>query len=242
MTQTLKKSTLENKTIYINEIFSKIALYYDLLNNLMTFGLHKKWKDKAIKLALEENPSPQSALDICCGTADLAILISNKSSTTKILAVDNCKPMLDIAKSKLSERKNNNIKLLEYDCENLDFTDLSFDLISIGFGLRNLTNKEKCIKDVHKLLNKNGVFVCIDLGYPSNPLWQKIYFYYFYKIVPRLGQLFAKNKEAYTYLPESLKTWYKQDELKDLILKTGFSRCYYKIFFGGVVASHIAVK
>ena len=208
----------------------------------MTFGLHHKWKEETIDLALKEINNPKSALDLCSGTADLAMILNSKLPKIKITCVDNCANMFDIAKVKIENLKIKNIDLLLADCENLPFYSWSFDLITMGFGLRNLVNKEKCLSDIFEFLKPDGVFVCIDLGYPINFFWQKLYFLYFHNIIPKAGEFFAKNKEAYTYLPESLKTWYKQEELKELILKTGFKKCYFKNLLGGAVAIHVAVK
>lgn len=242
MIKMLKKSMLDDKALYVNEMFTKIAKKYDLLNNLMTFGLHSKWKEKAVDLALEEIDNPKSALDLCSGTGDLAIILNNKIPEIKITAIDNCASMIDIAKAKIENLKIKNIDTLLADCENLPFYSWSFDIVTMGFGLRNLINKEKCLSNIFGLLKPGGVFACIDLGYPTNQLWQNLYFFYFCNIVPKLGESFAKNKDAYTYLPESLKTWYKQEELKEIILKTGFKKCYFKNLLGGAVAIHIAVK
>ena len=238
------KATLPNKAIYVNELFSKIAKKYDLLNSLMTFGFNYKWKEEAIKLALSEINNPTAALDICCGTCDLGIILSKTSSSINITCTDNCSKMLEIGRIKIEKLKLKNITLSLLDSEDLlsYFPKCSFDIVSIGFGLRNLVNKEKCIEDIYKLLHKNGVFVCIDLGHPTNYFWQKIFFYYFFKIVPTLGAIFAKNKEAYTYLPHSLVSWYTQEKLKNILLSKGFKKCYFKNILGGVVAIHIAIK
>ena len=236
MIQTAEKSK------YVNQMFAEIAQRYDLLNNLMTFGLHNKWKEETIDLALKEVSSPEFALDLCSGTGDLAIILSNKQPKIKISGVDNCSEMLDIAKSKSENLKIKNIEFLLADSENLPFYSWSFDIITMGFGLRNLVNKENCLKNIFGLLKPGGVFACIDLAHPSNHMWERLYLFYFYNLIPKFGELFAKNKDAYTYLPQSLKTWYKQGELKDLILKTGFKKCYFKNLLGGAVAIHVAVK
>lgn len=242
MTETTKKSTSNDKALYINNMFAEIAKKYDLLNNLMTFGLHSKWKEKAVDLVLKEIDSPKLALDLCSGTGDLAVILNSKIPGIKITCVDNCPEMFEIAKNKTKNLKIKNIDFLEADCENLSFYSWSFDIVTVGFGLRNLVNKEKCLKNVFDFLKPGGVFACVDLAYPVNSLWQRLYFFYFYNFVPKLGELFAKNKEAYTYLPVSLQTWYKQEELKKLILHTGFKKCYFKNLLGGAVAIHVAVK
>lgn len=243
MSQTIKKATTSNeKSLYVNRMFAEIAKKYDLLNNLMTFGLHSKWKEEAIDLILKEINCPKLALDLCSGTGDLAVILNSKIPQIKITCVDNCPEMSEIAKNKIKNLKIKNIDFLEADCENLPFYSWSFDIVTIGFGLRNLANKEKCLKNVFDFLKPGGVFACVDLAYPINPLWQRLYFFYFYNFVPKLGELFAKNKEAYTYLPVSLQSWYKQEELKNLILQTGFKKCYFKNLLGGAVAIHVAVK
>ena len=249
MIETQIKSTSKDKKIYVNELFGKIARKYDLLNNLMTFGNHLRWKEYAIKSALKEINSPNEALDLCSGTADLAIILNKYCPNTKITCIDNCREMLSIASTRINKlnTKNTNTKKITLDL--MDIENIagqnqpsSFDLITIGFGLRNITNKEKCIQDSFKLLRKNGVFVCIDLGHPINPIWSKIYSFYFFNLIPRLGEIFARDKEAYLYLTKSLLTWYKQEELKDLFIKYGFRKSYYKNILGGAVAIHIGIK
>ena len=242
MTELLTKSTITNKKMYVNEIFAKIANKYDLLNNLMTFGLHLKWKTELVKLAIKENNLACEVLDLCTGTCDIPIIFNNLKPDIKITCIDNCKPMLEAGKKKIENKGPNNIEIILLDTEALQYKSHSFDIITIGFGLRNLIDKNKCINSAYEMLRNNGALAILDLGYPKNIFWQKLFFFYFFKVVPILGQTFAKNKEAYSYLPNSLLSWYKQEELKDLILKTGFKKCYYKNILGGVVAIHVAVK
>lgn len=234
------KST--NKATYVNNMFSKIAEKYDLLNNLMTFGMHKTWKKDAIKLALNELSALDSALDLCTGTGDLALIINKLSPKTKIIASDYCTNMLNVLNKKIKKLKIKHIETKIEDAENLSYKTPAFDLITVGFGLRNIADREKCIENIYAALKPKGVFICIDLGHPVNYIWRKVFFSYFYNLVPKIGELFAKDKEAYTYLPESLKTWYDQETLKKLLLKKGFSRCSFKNIAGGAVAIHIAVK
>ncbi len=242
MTNTTIKSVESNKGEFVNKMFANIATKYDLLNNLMTLGMHCKWKESLIKYALTENNCPKIALDLCSGTGDLAILLHKYSPKTKIICIDNCIEMLNIASEKLKNKNISNIEVLNAGCENLNYSDSSIYLITIGFGLRNLQNKEQCIKTSYKSLKENGVFACLDISSPENKLWSKLYKSYFFKVIPQLGALFAKDKEAYTYLPESLLSWYKQSELLDILKKTGFKKSYYKNILGGVAAIHIGIK
>ena len=236
---TTKIKSTEND---IHKMFVKIATKYDLLNNLMTISLHKKWKKEMIRLALKEIPNPKNAIDLCSGTGDLAIIINELYQNTNILCIDNCNEMLKIAKDKTQKLNLKNVNFLLSNVEDLSHNEFKSDLITIGFGLRNVINKEKCIENIYKILNNNGVFACIDLGHPTNLIWKKIFFYYFFNIVPKLGQIFAKDKDAYSYLPNSLLTYYNQEELKQILLKKGFRKCYYKNILGGIIAIHIAVK
>ncbi len=242
MIQASAKSIETNKTVYINELFAKIAKKYDLLNNLMTFGLHNKWKEKTIKLALKEINTPAFALDLCTGTGDLAIILNKFSPETKIICSDNCNEMLEITKQKIKNLNLTNLSLESLDSENLPYPASVFDLITIGFGLRNLVNKEKCIYNIYKILKSPGVFACLDIAHPINHLWKKVYYFYFFNIIPLLGKYFAKNKEAYTYLPTSLLSWYKQEELQHLFINSGFKKAYFKNILGGAIAIHIAIK
>src|SRR3989338_3417371 len=236
MTETATKSIASNKSEYINQIFAQIAKHYDLLNNLMTMRFHLKWKKDAIDMAIKENKHIFKALDLCTGTGDLALFIHKKVKNAQIICIDNCHQMIDITKKRLDNINSPTFELIKADCENLRFNNSSFDLITIGFGLRNLINREKCLTDSYDFLAPEGVFACIDLGHPVNPLWKSIYGFYFYKIIPLLGFVFARNKEAYTYLADSLSGWYKQDELKEILIKIGFKKVYYKNILGGAVA------
>lgn len=237
-TNTISKNIEKSKLV--NNLFNRIAYKYDLLNRLMTFGQHKKWKEYAIKLALKELKHLQSVLDICTGTGDLLLLINKHCKNCKITGIDNSESMLDIAKRKTIEFSNISVRLEDF--EGTESINERYDLITISFGLRNLTKQESSINKIYKTLNQNGVFVCIDLGYPKNILWRNIFFFYFFNIVPILGQIFAGDREAYSYLPNSLHSWYKQEDLKELLLKTGFKKCFYKNIFGGVITIHIGVK
>jgi len=230
----------QNKEVYVNNMFTDIANKYDLLNNLMTFGLHKIWKKNVIKLAISENNTLNNVIDLCCGTGDLALITSKLLPNAKIVCVDNCQTMLDIANNKF--KNLNNITTLKSNIDEINWDPLSIDLITIGFGLRNLSNRENCITMAYRILKQNGVFACIDLGHPSNKLWKSIYYIFFFKIVPLLGEIFAKNKEAYSYLSSSLLSWYTQEELSTLLLKYGFKKAYYKNIMGGAIAIHIAIK
>lgn len=243
MLETKVKNEVENnKQDYVHKMFSGIAKQYDLLNNLMTLGMHNSWKKKAIKLSLNEIEAPHTALDLCSGTGDLGLMIKQLSPNTKVLCVDNCKNMLSIAQDKINKLNLNNISTEISNVENLQFDNNSYNMVSIGYGLRNLVEKEKCLSEIYRILSPGGVFMCIDLGHPTNNFWGLIFNTLFFNVIPFLGKIFAKNEEAYTYLPLSLKSWYTQSELKDLILKTGFKKCFYKNVFGGATAIHIAVK
>ena len=237
----IKSIEQKDKANQINIMFGKIAPKYDLLNNLMTFGQHYSWKKSVIKLALKE-VNPKKIIDLCSGTGDIAIIIKDFCPSSEITCIDNCKEMLDIAQDRFKRKNLKDINCTLSDLNELNLKEDNIDLITIGFGLRNLQNREYCLQSIYNHLENGGVFACIDLGHPSNTFWKQIFFLYFYGIIPKLGEIFAKNKDAYTYLPESLSAWYTQEELKGLLIKTGFKKCYFKNILGGAIAIHIAVK
>lgn len=246
MNKIINKIKDKNQNSEIVEMFSAISEKYDLLNNLMTFGMHKTWKEKSINLALKYlNNCPNNCnnvLDFCCGTGDLTILLKKLKPQANIICSDLSKNMLELANSKFTKNRFNGIKIICENAEEIDHGKGIFDLAMVGFGLRNVNNKEKCLDAIYDSLRAGGVFMCIDLGHPINPIWNKIYSLLFNSITPILGMVFAKNKAAYTYLPESLNTWYKQDELRQLLLNKGFKECNVTNFLGGVVSTHIAIK
>ena len=237
----------ENKVSYIQNLFSNIAGSYDLLNDLMTFFLHKKWKRKCIESAspnIEYN-NKVKVLDLCTGTGDMAFMWSENPKVIKAIGLDSCVPMLDVAEQKLN-KENPDLKeklyFMEGDALALPFQENYFDAITVGFGLRNVSNLDKSIEEIYRVLKPGGFIASLDLGHPESKSFYNFYKNVFLKLVPVLGAIFAGNQSAYDYLVNSLDYWPTQKELSQKFWDAGFSRSHYKNLMFGTIAIVIAQK
>lgn len=228
----------KEKSVIVKRLFNDIAPVYDLLNNIISFGLHKKWKKVAVnQLKLK---SGDRVLDLCCGSGDITLLMLDKKlSEMDFYAVDFSEKMINIAQKRLPQ--NSNVTLLESDAMNLPFDEAYFDHIIISFGLRNLENIPMAMLEMSRVLKKGGNIVNIDFGKPSNPVIKMIYNIYFGSIVPMFGKFFNKEAE-YTYLPDSIKTFPSPCELTELFKENGFSISTNINLFMGFVAVQNSYK
>ncbi len=231
---------MADKANYIRDLFGRIAKRYDLLNDLMTLSLHRNWKEQTIKSC----PINKGAivLDLCTGTGDMAFMWAAKPEVLAVVALDSSPAMLAEARRRqtlLAKRKPkiaSKIKFIEGDALLTPFEPNSFDATTIGFGLRNVANLEQAIKELLRI-NKAGAHVAsLDLGHPKTGVVSGLYRNIFLKFIPSLGAGFARDKDAYQYLVDSLKTWPNQKALTDLFWKHGFSGAYYKDLMLGTIA------
>lgn len=210
----------------IKEMFDEIAKNYDLLNTILSFGLHKIWKKQILNLI--DKKENINILDIASGTGDIAILLKSKfAEKAEITGLDFSKKMIEIAQEKAS-KKNLVIEFIEGDARNLPFPDKFFDYITIAFGIRNVPEIDKCLDELARVLKNNGKLVILEFGKPSKP------FYYFYKIynniiIPLMGLIVSKNIKAYEYLAESSINYPSGKDFFDILSKTGkFTPIKYK--------------
>lgn len=234
---------MSDKEQYIKDLFSRIAGKYDLINDLMTFSMHRAWKKKMIKLC---EIAPQAkVLDLCTGTGDIAYMWAYDSRVKKVVGLDSCKPMLlEAATKKLKEpyQIQNKIEFIEGDALEIPFNDNEFDAVTVGFGLRNVQNLDQALKEIKRVLKPGGYMASLDLGHPPVPLINSLYQKLFLKFVPILGASCAKDKAAYNYLVESLKTWPTQKALCERLWKMKFSRAFFKNIMLGAIAIVVAQK
>jgi len=234
------KSVSSGKKEQVASMFNNIAHRYDFLNQLFSLGIHKKWRRKSIELIRKYNP--KTILDVATGTADFAIE-ALKLNPDKIVGVDISEGMLDEAKKKIKEQKlENKIELKTADSENLPFTDNSFDAITVGFGVRNFENLEKGLKEMYRVLSKNGVVVILEFSKPRVFPVKQLYNFYFNRIMPLIGRLFSKDNSAYTYLPESVKAFPCGKDFLNIMDKVGFlQKTIYPLNFG-IASIYLARK
>ena len=206
-------------------MFNSIAHRYDLLNQILSIGIHVRWRKKAIRLLKKEKPL--LILDIATGTGDFAIEAMSLAPE-KVIGVDISEGMLAIGKEKIKSKKlENKIELMYGDSEKLPFKNDTFDAITVGFGVRNFENLENGLFDMHRVLKTNGTAIILEFSKPIK-LIRGVYNFYFQKICPFIGRFFSKDVSAYTYLPSSVKAFpYGSDFLK-IMQKSGFinTKCF----------------
>ena len=229
------------KTQRVREVFESVAENYDLMNDLMSFGLHRLWKKFVLHIAAVR--PKQSVLDLAGGTGDLAQAFSQLiEEQGKVILCDINASMLKKGREKmLDQGRLQNIIYVQANAEQLPFADNSFDCITMAFGLRNVTYKDKCLASVYSKLKPGGKFIVLEFSKPA--AWMRpVYDAYSFSILPRLGKLVAKDEQSYRYLAESIRMHPDQNKLAKLFTQAGFDRCRYINMTGGIVAAHVGYK
>lgn len=204
----------------INSMFDSISNEYDFLNNIITFGGHSKWKNDIIKIARKYNP--KTILDIATGTADIAIKFT-RIENTKITGIDISVNMLDVGREKIIKKNLiNRVILRRGDAENLKFDNNSFDIVSIGYGVRNFENLDKSLKESYRVLSPTGTLIILETSIPSNPLFKIIFDIYTTIFVRLISNIFSKNPSAYFYLEKSAKKFPSGDDFGKILIDAGF--------------------
>jgi demethylmenaquinone methyltransferase/2-methoxy-6-polyprenyl-1,4-benzoquinol methylase len=194
----------EQRAAKVNDLFARIARRYDFINDLQSFGLHRLWKRRVAKLAQIKNGD--RALDLCCGTGDISFALAQRGAETT--GLDFSPQMLEVAESR--QQKNSqftihNLKFLQGDAQQLPFPENSFDIVTVGYGLRNLTSWERGLDEMFRVAKPGARLIVLDFGKPANALWRAVYFAHLKMSVPLIGLLFCGNASAYAYILESLK-------------------------------------
>lgn len=224
-----KESDLGKKE-QVTQMFDNVSSNYDFLNRLLTFGIDVSWRKKVVKMVSDQNA--KKILDIATGTGDLAIMLAETDSE-KVIGLDISKGMLDVGKKKVKQLNlEDKIEMVLGDSEHLSFADNTFDAITVGFGVRNFENLEKGLSEILRVLKPKGTFVVLETSQPTKfPVKQGFTFYSKY-IIPTVGKIFSKDKNAYKYLPESAAAFPYGEKFNNILLKTGFntSKVYPQTF------------
>ncbi|MBY0549231.1 MAG: bifunctional demethylmenaquinone methyltransferase/2-methoxy-6-polyprenyl-1,4-benzoquinol methylase UbiE [Candidatus Obscuribacterales bacterium] len=239
-----KLPTTEEKAAYVQNQFDRIARKYDLANDVISMGMHRLWKDRAIKELLTSQSGKY--LDVCCGTGDLALTIASRSSFSgEIVGIDFSAEMLAVAKGRESSIRQNEqnprlapMNWIQGDALQLPFPDNSFDGAIVSFGLRNLTNYQSGIDEMARVVKPGGRVVNLDLGQPTMPVFTPFYLFYFHNIVPIIGEIIQGDRAAYTYLPESRKNYPAPPRLTEMFTNAGLSDVRWIPLACGSVALH----
>ena len=232
------KSTIQDKNKLVNSVFSNVHKKYDLMNDIMSLGIHRLWKEKFINWM---NPQPNTKLiDVASGTGDIAKLFFKKTDeTTKITCVEPNKKMLEQGKIKL--KNYSTIYWINSSAEKIPVKDDTFDYYSISYGIRNVTKINDALKEALRVLKPGGRFMCLEFSKIDNELIDFFYKQYA-KTIPLIGKLVVGSEKPYEYLVNSIKKFYNQEQLAELIKNNGFSNVEFRNVSGGVSAIHSGWK
>lgn len=231
----------QSKEERVHGVFEKIYQNYDQMNSVISFQRHKAWRKETMK---RMNVKPgQTALDVCCGTADWSIALSEavgpKGSVT---GLDFSQNMLKIGQQKIKDLDLQNVNLIHGNAMKLPFEDNSFDFVTIGFGLRNVPDYMQVLEEMNRVLKPGGKAVCLETSQPTLPIFKHFFTIYFRYIMPMFGKIFAKSYKEYSWLQESARDFPGMVELAKMFQTAGFKQVEVKAFTGGVAAMHIGVK
>jgi demethylmenaquinone methyltransferase/2-methoxy-6-polyprenyl-1,4-benzoquinol methylase len=231
---------MPDKTQRVRSYFDTIAARYDVMNTILSFGLHHVWKRSTLRAAaLTGN---MRVLDVCGGTGDLAALAARRlNGTGTVTLYDFSLEMIRAGRNR-SDAREGSVNHVCGDARFLALKDNSFDVIMIGFGLRNLSDMDAGLREFQRVLKPGGRLVCLEFSQPTGPLLRRAYDLYSYRVIPLLGRLITGSREAYTYLPDSIRAFPSPEVLQRMFEQAGFQDVSYRLLTGGIAAIHTGRK
>jgi demethylmenaquinone methyltransferase / 2-methoxy-6-polyprenyl-1,4-benzoquinol methylase len=226
----------EQRATKVRALFSRVADKYDLLNDLQSFGFHRRWKQRVVQMA---NPKPGTrALDVCCGTGDIAFALAEKGA--EVVGLDFTEGMLARAEQRRAglpaDRDKNAVRFMQGDAERLPFPDNSFDIVTMGYGLRNLKSWETGLREMFRVARPGGRVVALEFGKPEQCLWRAIYLGYLKLFVPILGKAACGDAQAYAYILESLREYPGQNAIAEKMRECGMKNVQILNLVGGAMS------
>ena len=235
-----EESNLEKKQ-QVAKMFDSIAFRYDFLNRFLSAGIDVTWRKKA--LAQLKDIQPSILLDVATGTADVAIMANEMLHPKKIIGIDISDGMLEIGRKKVEEHALQNIiELYNGDSEKINYPDASFDAVTVAFGVRNFQNLEKGLREMYRVLKPGGKLVVLEFSKPKQKVFKYLYNFYMRIVAPKAGNMFAKNKDAYTYLNNSVKVFPEREQFTKVLSETGYNKIYYKALTMGICCVYCGSK
>ena len=231
----------KDKANLVGDVFDSVAQNYDLMNDLMSFGIHRLWK----KIAVETSGLREDfiVLDLAGGTGDMVKLMRSKiSNKGSIILSDINWSMLKEGRNRLIDEGVEDVQIAQIDAQYLPFKDNTFDLITIAFGLRNVTDKKAALESILSSLKPGGKLMILEFSRPTNEFFRELYDIFSFEVIPKIGEFVAQSEDSYRYLAESIRMHPTQEELKDLMESVGFSNCNFDDLTNGVVAIHSGKK
>lgn len=232
----------DEKVKLVTNHFDSIAARYDLINTVLSFGLHHLWKKTAVRM-LDLKPG-QQVIDVCGGTADLAIMAAREvgpSGSVTVYDINHAMMELGRRKARKAALKNR-IRFVQGDAEHISLPDNHFDAAMVGFGIRNVTRMENGLAEMRRVLKPGGKFLCLEFSQPPPGIFRRLYDFYSFQVMPRIGRFFTGSSQAYYYLPESIRLFPSPAALSILIEQVGFSNVTYRLLSKGIAAIHVGVK
>ena len=230
------------KTARVIRHFDSVAGVYDFMNTLLSFGIHHAWKRAAVRMLA---PAPgERVLDVCGGTGDLAILAARRTGPGgSVVVYDINRAMISAGLPKLRGTPlAGRVRHVQGDAERISFPDRSFDAAMVGFGIRNVTRVQQGFNEMCRVLRPGGRMLCLEFSRPVWPAFRWLYDMYSFHVMPLLGEVLAGSRQAYTHLPESIRTFPLPEELAGMLRAAGFTRVDYRRFTNGIAVAHLAVK
>ena len=227
---------------YVRRMFGAIAPRYDLANTLISVGLHRRWKQETVRLV--DPPRGGRALDVCCGTGDLAILLARRVGPRgSVVGLDFSEEMLRIARRRASAAGVAAVcRFALSDARALATHETAFDVATMGFGLRNVVHPEGALREVWRALRPGGRLAVLEFSRPTNPLVRRLYNLYSCTLMPCVGRLVSRHVDAYLYLPASIRAWPDQDTLAAVLAQSGFAQVRYRNLCAGITVVHIGTR
>ncbi len=236
----LKNSSLSKKE-QVADMFDSIAFRYDFLNRFLSAGIDIWWRKKAIKQL--SSLQPKHVLDVATGTADVALMTYDALKPEKITGIDISEGMLDLGRKKIAARGlENTIKLYTGDSENIGFKENTFDAVTVSFGVRNFQNLSKGLEEMRRVLKPGGKLVVLEFSKPKDSLFKGFYNLYMNHIAPGFGKMFAKNKDAYQYLNDSVQAFPEGDRFLGIMQEAGFKQTYLQSLTFGICTIYCGIK